>query len=1164
MDEIVKILVVDDDEVDRMAVKRCLSAAGVEMAWQEVTECQSAIAIAIAQTFDCIFLDYLLPDGNGLELVQQLRTLGITTPVVVLTGQGDERIAVEVMKAGAFDYLPKSRITPENLYQILRQAIRLYRAEQAATLANERLRESEERYRLVLEGANDGIWDWYCSTNEVYCNDRLLDIIGEERSQFNLTPPNLMARMHPDDGSKIRQAITNHLQNGAKCEAEFRILHSSGSYRYCVARGKAQRDRAGCPLRMSGIISDITESKQLQLALEASELRFRRLADANIIGIIVTDAQGTVIEANAAFLSMVGYSAEDLRLGRLQGSVITPNEYEKADKKAATELKAKGVFSPYEKEYIRADSRRVPVLIGGALVQGVEQTAICFVIDLSDRKRSDAKIGKLNRSLERRVSEMQTLLDVIPIGIAIAHDPQCLHIKANPALASLLHLPVNANISLSAPVDERPSYKVYSQGRELEAAKLPMQQATAKGISIVDSEMDVIVAEGKEKIKLVANSVPLFDEQGKTRGSVGVFWDITERKRIEEQERFLAEASALLATSLDYKTTLTNLAMAIVCGQADWCTIDVLDQNSTLRPVASTHRDGAKMPQLAQLRSYPVNLRAKVGVSQVIKNGQAQLYSEISPEIKKAMVDTEQRQIMESLGFNSLLCVPLKVRGRTVGAISLVRGVGQRLYDANDLLWAEDLARRAALAVDNARLYQQATDIGENLRRAIIILGEQQQQLRVLQRITNLLNQRLTNLPGLLQVMVAAVCDGIGEAEFAIISLHDPQSQQLELTATAGIERANLHLLSTQANLLHRVFSTGTAQLVKKSKVSPAQSLQEPASIYAVAIESAASGRLGVMLIGNWRNTEAFDVEDRNLLEAVGEQAAIAINNARLINVLEEREERLGLQNEILAQQNYELEATHNQIAQQNLQLIEAARLKSQFLATMSHELRTPMNSVIGFAQVLLRQRTANLSPAQADMVERILNNGKNLLALINDILDLSKIEAGRLELKQEEFDLNKLIATTIAELRPLAEQKQLPIVFRLQLDNPIVINDSTRVRQILVNLLSNAIKFTDLGSVEISLSQTATNKILIGVQDTGVGIAESDLEHIFEEFRQVDQTSTRQYGGTGLGLTIIKSLVDMMQGSITVESTLGQGSTFYVCLPRQIEVQEPPITVLK
>ncbi|MBW4663865.1 MAG: PAS domain S-box protein [Chroococcus sp. CMT-3BRIN-NPC107] len=1161
MEETVKILVVDDDEIDRMAVKRSLTSAGVVMEWSEVSECESAIAIVQQQTFDCIFLDYLLPDGNGLELVQQFRALGIAAPIVVLTGFGDEQIAVEVMKAGAFDYLPKSRITPENLYQILSQAIRLYRAEQAAIIAGEKLRESEERYRLVLEGANDGIWDWYCSTNEVYCNDRLLEIIGEERSQFNLTPHNLMARMHPDDESKIRSAIFNHLQRGEKCEAQFRMLHSSGEYRYCVARGKAQRDRAGCPMRMSGIISDLTEAKQLESALEASELRFKRLADANIIGIVVTDDVGTIIEANTAFLDMVGYSAEDVHLGRLQSLVVTPKEYEKADKKAAAELKAKGVFSPYEKEYIRPNSSRVPVLIGGAMVQGIVETAICFVIDLSDRKRSDAKIGKLNRDLERRVSEMQTLLDAIPIGIAISQDPQCQNIRVNPALAKLLDLPVDANVSLSAPSSDRPHYKVYHQGKELAAEELPMQQATTKGVEVVDNEVEILVSEGKQKLKLLANAVPLFDEQGKTRGSVGVFWDITERKRLEEQERFLAEASAILATSLDYKTTLTNLAMAIVSGQADWCTIDVLDQNSTLRPVASTHKDGTKMSWLEQWRSYRVNLKATAGVSQVIKSGKAQLHTEVTPEIIGTISpDAQQRQLMESLGFNSFLCVPLKVRGRTLGAISLMRGKGQRLYDQTDLLWAEDLAHRAALAVDNARLYQQATDIGENLRRAIIILGEQQQQLRVLQRITNLLNQRLTNLPGLLQVMVGAVCDGIGEAEFAAISLYDRQSQQLQLTATAGIKPENLDLLSVQADLLHRVFSTGVAQLVKKTKVPSPQSFHDPASIYAVAIESAASGRLGVLLIGNWRNVEAFDVEDRNLLEAVGEQAAIAINNARLINTLEEREERLGLQNDILAAQNRELESTHNRIAQQNLQLIEAARLKSQFLATMSHELRTPMNSVIGFAQVLLRQRTANLSLAQADMVERILNNGKNLLALINDILDLSKIEAGRLELKPEEFDLTQLIATTIAELRPLAEQKQLPLQLYSRLDNPIVVNDSTRSRQILVNLLSNAIKFTDTGSVEITASEINPAQVLISVKDTGIGIPESEVEHIFEEFRQVDQTTTRQHGGTGLGLAITRSLVQMMKGSISVESKLGQGSTFHVCLPRKIEVQ-PPIT---
>ncbi len=198
MEETLNILIVDDD-VDRMAVKRSLKAAGVKMHLSETENCAGAIAALLQQQFDCVFLDYRLPDGDGLSLVQQVLNLGIKVPLVVLTGQGDEQIAVQVIKAGAYDYLSKSKLSSENLSQILRNAIRFHQAEKEVELAKLRLQESEERYRLVLEAANDGIWDWYCATDEVYCNDRLLDIIGVSRSEFSLTPAAFTELMHPED-----------------------------------------------------------------------------------------------------------------------------------------------------------------------------------------------------------------------------------------------------------------------------------------------------------------------------------------------------------------------------------------------------------------------------------------------------------------------------------------------------------------------------------------------------------------------------------------------------------------------------------------------------------------------------------------------------------------------------------------------------------------------------------------------------------------------------------------------------------------------------------------------------------------------------------------------------------------------------------------------------
>ncbi|MEN9869331.1 MAG: hypothetical protein RLZZ171_314 [Cyanobacteriota bacterium] len=283
-----------------------------------------------------------------------------------------------------------------------------------------------------------------------------------------------------------------------------------------------------------------------------------------------------------------------------------------------------------------------------------------------------------------------------------------------------------------------------------------------------------------------------------------------------------------------------------------------------------------------------------------------------------------------------------------------------------------------------------------------------------------------------------------------------------------------------------------------------------------------------------------------------------AINNAIRINQAEQAvklaNQRLRASNELLLSKNLELERQQQQIKLQNIKLQESYNLKSDFLATMSHELRTPMNAIMGFSQLLLRQHTEPLSLQQQNLVERIFHNSNNLLNMINEMLDFSKIEAGKLELNPQLFDLKYLTRVTVEELRSLAIEKQLSLVTDIQLEDNFIVQDANFVKRIVINLLSNAIKFTESGQIMVQVKEIGKTKIAIAVSDTGAGVAPEDRDKIFEAFRQADQSFTRQHSGTGLGLAITNSLIKMMGGKISLDSTLGQGSTFTVEIPRKYD----------
>lgn len=244
-----------------------------------------------------------------------------------------------------------------------------------------------------------------------------------------------------------------------------------------------------------------------------------------------------------------------------------------------------------------------------------------------------------------------------------------------------------------------------------------------------------------------------------------------------------------------------------------------------------------------------------------------------------------------------------------------------------------------------------------------------------------------------------------------------------------------------------------------------------------------------------------------------------------------------------------DLEAQNLKLQWQSSELERAYRLKSEFLANMSHELRTPINALIGYTALMLDRIYGDLTAKQVQGLTRIQASAQHLLALINDILDLARIEAGKTPVRREASELRPILVEVAAQMEPLVKRKSL--AFNVKIDDhiPIVLTDPTKVKQIVLNLLSNAVKFTNQGHVSFGAA-TVERSLVVRVSDSGIGIKAQNLDVIFEEFRQVDQSRTREYGGTGLGLSITRKLVSLLGGELSVASEYGKGTTFVVKLP--------------
>jgi signal transduction histidine kinase len=286
---------------------------------------------------------------------------------------------------------------------------------------------------------------------------------------------------------------------------------------------------------------------------------------------------------------------------------------------------------------------------------------------------------------------------------------------------------------------------------------------------------------------------------------------------------------------------------------------------------------------------------------------------------------------------------------------------------------------------------------------------------------------------------------------------------------------------------------------------------------------------IGVLLLSR-KSVKPFSPKQVELVTTFADQAVIAIENVRMFDEIQEK----------------------------SRQLAEASQHKSQFLANMSHELRTPLNAILGYTELILDSVYGDMPEKARGVLDRIQRNGGHLLGLINDVLDLSKIEAGQFVLSLADYSLKNVVETVYTEVEQLATEKKLAFKTDVASDLPGGHGDERRLTQVLLNLAGNAIKFTDQGEVAIKAS-AANGSFEVSVRDAGPGISAADQAKLFQEFQQAENSITLSKGGTGLGLAISKRIIEMHGGHIWVESVVGEGSTFSFTLPVTVKQQAKP-----
>lgn len=688
------------------------------------------------------------------------------------------------------------------------------------------------------------------------------------------------------------------------------------------------------------------------------------------------------------------------------------------------------------------------------------------VFDTHARHESDAEIGRLNRDLELKVAELETLLRVMPIGVGIALDSECRDIRVNPSFAALLGLSEKENASLSAPEDSRPTnFKVFDiDGTELSPAQLPLQVAAREGRTIEKQELDVVRSDGM-RLRLLEYAAPLFDSEGLPRGSVGAFIDISERTAAEARQNFIMRLNDALQPLIDPEEIVAMSARLL--GEyldVDRCAYAQVESDEDTMLLTGNYLRGTKSI-VGVLRFSDFGSE----VLRLMRANEPYVIEDAESEVPKS-----HRAAFEATQIRAVICVPLHKAGKFVAAMA-VHQTHVRVWSADQVGLVQMVANRCWEALERARVTRELRQSEERLRSV------------------------LETTPECVTIILAdGMLEYVNSAGVSTLGFRDEG-------AAIGYHFADLVVPESREEWLRRHHC-----------VIQGERLTWEFEILSVR--------------GERRWLEAHAVP---FIEADGTIKHLAVS--REVS----GRKRLERQREELLEQE---RAARSEAERVN-------RMKDEFLATLSHELRTPLNAILGWAQLLLRQKRSEEESRQGlDAIER---NAQAQRQIIEDLLDMNRIVSGKIRLDVRTVAIDEVLLAAIDAVRPILHAKRLELTHHIDPHRALVSGDASRLQQVFWNLLTNATKFTPPGGrIRVEVERMDA-KVEIRVSDTGQGIKGDFLPYVFERFQQEDSSLTRNQGGLGLGLSIVRSLVEIHAGAVHAQSAgEGKGATFVVTLP--------------